>query len=44
MTLNFLLPPPPEYWDYKYVPACQVYVVLGIKPRTLCMPGKHSIS
>lgn len=24
MTLNSLSPPPPEDWDYKCVPVCQV--------------------
>lgn len=24
MTLNVFFPPPPEHWDYKYVPVGQV--------------------
>lgn len=39
--LLFLLP---ECSDCSYVPWCQAYVLLEIKPRTSCMLGQHSSS
>lgn len=40
-ALLFLLPLPPERWNDRYVLPRAVYVVLGTKPMTLCMLGKH---
>lgn len=37
-----ILLPPPEFWDYRHVPASQVSAVVGPKPRPLRMPGKYS--
>lgn len=34
----------PQCWDYRCLLSCWVYVVLGIKPRTLCRLGKYSTS
>lgn len=39
--LIFLLLPP-ECWNYRCVPSCQVYVVLGVEPGALHMLGKLS--
>lgn len=30
-------PQPPKHWDYRYIPPCPVYVVLGTEPSALCM-------
>jgi hypothetical protein len=44
LELLFPLPLPPECWDDSHVPPRAVYAVLGTKPMTLCMLGKHSPS
>lgn len=41
LELLFLLPLPPEHWNDKHVLPRAVYVVVGTKPTTLCMLGKH---
>lgn len=41
LELLILLPPPPKCRDYRYAPLYLLYVVLGIKPRILCMLGMH---
>lgn len=41
LTLNL---PPPECWDYWHLSPHPVYGMLGIEPKALYMPGRHSIS
>lgn len=42
MTLILIvLPPPLECWDYRKESSHPVYAVLGIKPGSLCVLGKH---
>lgn len=36
------LPSPPECQGYNHLTTCVIYVVLGVKTRTLGMPGKLS--
>lgn len=42
LELLMLVPRPPECWDCSCVLPCTVYVVLGTKPRALCVLGKPS--
>lgn len=37
------LPPPSACWDYRHVPQCRVYLVLGRKSRALSMVGKQAL-
>lgn len=37
-------PDTPMCWDHRNVLACQLYSVLAIKLRALCVSGKHSIN
>lgn len=40
-ALSLSLHPPPEFWDDRREPPHQVYMILGVKSRAPCMPGKH---
>ena len=44
LELLLLLPLAPECCDYRYVSMVTVEVVLGIKPRALCMVGKLPVN
>lgn len=35
LEFRILLPPTSDYWDYKHVLPCLVYVMLVFKPRAL---------
>ena len=37
-----LLSPSPMCWGHKYAPPHILYAALGIQPKTLCKPSKHS--
>lgn len=39
--LLIFLYPPPKCWDDSCIPSCQVYVLLGIEPKALCVLQKH---
>lgn len=41
--LNFLLPPL-EFWDYRCVLQCLVYVCWGLNPKASCVLGWHTPS